>query len=67
MPLDLGDNTAGFVPGCRLILKVAVDALHTFWWASDWALEQMRNPALKDTIGVKPVGVEIARCFLRFV
>ena len=67
MPLDLGDNTAGFVPGCRLILKVAVDALHAFWWASDWTLEQMPNPALKDTIGAKPDGVEIARCFQRFV
>ena len=27
MPFDLGDHTARFVPGCRLILEVLVEAL----------------------------------------
>jgi hypothetical protein len=32
MPLDLCDDPAGLVPGCRLILELAVDALNAFWW-----------------------------------
>jgi hypothetical protein len=32
MPFDFGDNPAWLVPGCRLILELAVDALNAFWW-----------------------------------
>ena len=67
MPLDLGNNTAGFVPGRRLILYVAVDTLHAFWWASNRALEQMRDPDLRNAIGAKADGVEISSRFQRFI
>ena len=67
MPLDLGDNTTGFVPGRCLILEVAVDPLHAFWWTTQRALEQMRNLALKYAIGPEADGVEISLRFQSFV
>ena len=67
MPLDLGDNAARLVPGHRLILKVTVDTLHAFWRTTHRALEQMRNPALKNTIGAEANGVVISLRFQSFV
>lgn len=67
MPFHLGDDTTGFVPRCRLILEVAVDALHAFWRTTHRALEQMRNLALKNAIGPKADGVKIAFRFQSFV
>jgi hypothetical protein len=67
MPLDLGGDTTGFVPGCRLILEVAVDALHAFWRTTHRALEQMRNSALKYTVGAQANGIVISFRFQSFV
>ena len=63
MPFHLGDDTTGFVPGRSLILKVAAGASHMVGRTAHRALEQMRNPALKNTIGAQTDGIEIA---LRF-
>ena len=63
MPFHLGDDTTGFVPGRSLILEVAAGASHMVGRTAHRALEQMRNLALKNTIGAEPDGIEIA---LRF-
>lgn len=53
MPFHLGDDPTGLVPGCRLILEVAVDALNAFWRISHRPLEQIRDFALKNAVGAQ--------------
>ena len=67
MPFHLGDDTTGFVPGRSLILEVAAGASHMVGRTAHRALEQMRNLALKNTIGAEPDGIEIALRFEHLV
>lgn len=67
MPFDLCYDPTGFVPGRRLILEFAVDALHTFWWTTHGAAEQKRNPAFQNGVLLQPDGVEVTFRFQRFI
>ena len=60
-------DPARLIPGSRLIFEVAVDTFHTFWRTAHGALEQRRNPALKNTIGAQPDGVSRSLAYVRQV
>lgn len=68
MPFDLGDHTARFVPGSRLILEVLVEALHLGQRRSSHGPGQpVRDLLSQDFVGWQPDGVEIARLFKVFL
>src|SRR5262249_51640591 len=51
MPLDLGDNPPRLDPGSGLIAEIGMEPAHMVRRSSDWAREQMADPALQDPVG----------------
>ena len=51
MPLDLGDHSARLRPACRPVGEIGVVPPDLVRRPSDWALEQIADPVLKDLVG----------------
>jgi hypothetical protein len=51
MPLDLGDNPPRLGPGSGLIAEIGMEPAHMVRRSSDWAREQITDPALQNLVG----------------
>src|SRR5262249_28219295 len=51
MPLDLGDNPPRLGPGSGLIAEIGMEPAHMVRRSSDWAREQIADPALQNLVG----------------
>src|SRR5262249_45044516 len=51
MPLDLGDNPPRRGPGSGLIAEIGMEPAHMVRRSSDWAREQIADPALQNLVG----------------
>src|SRR5262249_33147447 len=51
MPLDLGDNPPRLGSGSRLIAEARMEPAHRVRRSSDWAREQIADPALQNLVG----------------
>jgi hypothetical protein len=49
--LDLGDNPPRLGPGSGLIAEIGMEPAHMVRWSSDWAREQIADPALQNLVG----------------
>src|SRR5215472_14284768 len=54
MPLDLGDNPPRLSPGSGLIAEIGMEPAHMVRRSSDWAREQIADPALQNLVGRQP-------------
>src|SRR5947199_58113 len=54
MPLDLGDNPPRLGPGSGLIAEIGMEPAHMVRRSSDWAREQIADPALQNLVGRQP-------------
>ena len=51
MPRDLGDNPPRLGPGSGLIAEIGMEPAHMVRRSSDWAREQIADPALQNLVG----------------
>src|SRR5262245_27220858 len=51
MPLDLGDNPPRLGPGSGLIAEIGMEPAHMVRRSSNWAREQIADPALQNLVG----------------
>src|SRR5262249_58668666 len=51
MPLDLSDNPPRLGPGSGLIAEIGTEPAHMVRRSSDWAREQIADPALQNLVG----------------
>src|SRR5262245_54827787 len=51
MPRDLGDNPPRLGPGSGLIAEIGLEPAHMVRRSSDWAREQIADPALQNLVG----------------
>src|SRR5262245_32335634 len=54
MPLDLGDNPPRLGPGSGLIAEIGMEPAHMVRRSSDWAREQIADPALQNLVARYP-------------
>jgi hypothetical protein len=54
MPLDLGDNPAGFAPTGSLVAEVYIVSAHVLWRRADGALKEVGYIALQNGVRRQP-------------
>jgi len=57
MPLDLGDDPAGFRPALRLVAEAGIAAANVLGRTADRTPQEMADPLLQNAVGGQPDGV----------